>query len=132
MLALVKPMMLLVCVVGCVLSVNLLACETGVYRLRHFGDFKHILGGTSPFSGASRSFKIVGSPDPSGPGQDPDGPHGRRRWPLSDWELFVRERGYLIPLALFAMFLVISAGYRMHVSREISRGPSSAALLGGR
>ena len=31
----------------------------GVYRLRHFGDYKHILGGTQAFEGASRSFCVA-------------------------------------------------------------------------
>lgn len=33
--------------------------QPGQYRLRHFGDYKHILGGTEPFSGASRSFEVT-------------------------------------------------------------------------
>ena len=32
----------------------------GTYRLRHFGDYKHIFDGTTPFEGASSSF-VVGS-----------------------------------------------------------------------
>ncbi|CAL8468077.1 g7616 [Coccomyxa elongata] len=79
----------------------------GMYRLRHFGDFKHILGGTQAFSGASRAFQ-VGDLHPSHGGGSGSG--------LSDWELFVRENGYLIPLALFAMFLVASVVYRQVVS----------------
>ena len=33
--------------------------RAGVYRLRHFGDYKHILGGTQAFEGASRSFCVA-------------------------------------------------------------------------
>lgn len=33
---------------------------SGTYRLKHFGDFKHIFDGTTPFEGASSSF-VVGS-----------------------------------------------------------------------
>lgn len=39
----------------------MLGCRrcAGVYRLRHFGDYKHILGGTQAFEGASRSFCVA-------------------------------------------------------------------------
>ena len=78
----------------------------GTYRLRHFGDYKHIFGGTQPFNGTSSSFR-VGTPAPP-PGS---GRHGRRGR-LSDWERYVREHGFLIPLALFATFLGLSVAFR--------------------
>ena len=33
----------------------------GTYRLRHFGDYKHVFGGTQSFSGASSSFSVGSS-----------------------------------------------------------------------
>ena len=78
-----------------------------MYRLRHFGDFKHIYGGTQAFSGASCAFQ-VGDVRPGHGGGSGSG--------LSDWGRFVRENGFLIPLALFAMFLVASVVYRQVVS----------------
>lgn len=78
-----------------------------MYRLRHFGDFKHIYGGTQAFSGASRAFQVGDMRPGHGGGSSTD---------LSDWELFVRENGYLIPLVLFGMFLVASVVYRQVVS----------------
>ena len=30
----------------------------GTYRLRHFGDYKHIFGGPVPFNGTSSSFEV--------------------------------------------------------------------------
>ena len=42
----------------------------------------------------------------------------RRKFQLSDWELYVREHGFLIPLVLFALLLVGTALYRQAVSRQ--------------
>ena len=42
----------------------------------------------------------------------------RRRFELSDWELYVREHGFLIPLVLFALLLVGTGLYRQAVSRQ--------------
>ncbi|KAK9901622.1 hypothetical protein WJX75_005298 [Coccomyxa subellipsoidea] len=81
----------------------------GVYRLRHFGDYKHIFGGTQAFSGTSRSF-LVGSPSSGGGG-------GSSGAGLLGWEMFVRENAHLIPLVLFTVFLVGSIAYRVVVSR---------------
>ena len=81
-----------------------------MYRLRHFGDYKHIFGGTQAFFGASRAFQVG---DPSSGRGGGSGSAG-----LSDWEMFVRQNGYLIPLALFALFLVGSIAYRVVVSKS--------------
>ena len=40
----------------------------------------------------------------------------RRKFQLSDWELWVREHGFLIPLVLFALLLVGTVLYRQAVS----------------
>ena len=80
-----------------------------MYRLRHFGDYKHIFGGTQAFSGTSRSF-LVGSPSSGGGG-------GSSGAGLLGWEMFVRENAHLIPLVLFTVFLVGSIAYRVVVSR---------------
>ena len=42
----------------------------------------------------------------------------RRKFQLSDWELYVREHGFLIPLVFFALLLVGTALYRQAVSRQ--------------
>lgn len=34
----------------------------GVYRLRHFGDSKHLFDGTTPFEGASSPFSVGVAP----------------------------------------------------------------------
>ena len=33
----------------------------GTYRLRHFGDYKHLLDGIAPFEGASSPFTVGAS-----------------------------------------------------------------------
>lgn len=76
----------------------------GTYRLRHFGDYKHIFGGAQPFNGSSSSFRVA-TPAPHNPS------HGSRNR-LSDWERFVREHTFLLPLALFAGFLAASVAFR--------------------
>lgn len=40
----------------------------------------------------------------------------RRSFELSDWERYVREHGFLIPVLLFAMLLLGTALYRQAVS----------------
>lgn len=30
---------------------------SGIYRIRHFGDYKYIFGGIFPYSGTSQSFQ---------------------------------------------------------------------------
>jgi hypothetical protein len=78
--------------------------HAGTYRLRHFGDYKHIFGGTQPFNGTSSSFRVrTPAPPPAYRG---------RRGGLSDWEQYVRSHGFMIPLALFAAFLALSVAFR--------------------
>ena len=89
--------------VSCVLG------RTGMYRLRHFGDYKHIFGGTQAFSGASRAFQ-VGNPSSGGGSSGSAG--------LSGWEIFVQKYAHLIPLVLFTVFLVGSIAYRVMVSNS--------------
>ena len=46
-----------------------------------------------------------------------------RRFELSDWERYVREHGFLIPVLLFALLLVGTALYRQAVSRRPAVSP---------
>ena len=41
----------------------------------------------------------------------------RHKFELSDWELYVREHSFLIPVFLFALLLVGTVLYRQTVSR---------------
>ena len=94
--------------------------RAGTYRLRHFGDFKHILGGSSPFNGTSGNFEVHGVD------VEPHKHHKKdnsRRFELSDWERYVREHGFLIPVLLFALLLVGTALYRQAVSRRPAVSP---------
>ena len=51
---------------------------------------------------------------PHKPRKDDNG----RKFELSDWELYVREHGFLIPVLLFGLLLVGTALYRQAVSRR--------------
>lgn len=33
--------------------------EPGVYRIRHFGHYKYILGGIFPYEGISNNFNVI-------------------------------------------------------------------------
>ena len=46
-----------------------------------------------------------------------------RKFELSDWELYVREHGFLIPVLLFALLLLGTALYRQAVSRRPALSP---------
>ena len=92
------------------------ASSAGTYRLRHFGDFKHIFGGSAPFNGTSSSFEVHGAG--GAPHKKHHGGANRHRFQLSDWELYVREHRFLIPVVLFALLLFGSVLYRQAVSRQ--------------
>ena len=87
----------------------------GTYRLRHFGDFKHIFGGPAPFNGSSGSFKVHGADHKPHKHHGGDNSH---RFELSDWECYVREHVFLLPVVLFALLLVGTVLYRHAVSRQ--------------
>jgi hypothetical protein len=76
----------------------------GTYRLRHFGDYKHIFGGTHAFNGTSGSFRVA-TPQP---------PHTRQhqgsRW--AAWGQYVRDHVFFAPVVLFGGFLVASVACR--------------------
>ena len=88
----------------------------GTYRLRHFWDYKHIFGGPVAFNGTSSSFEVHGTG--GAPHKKHHGGAKRHRFQLSDWELYVREHGFLIPVVLFALLLVGTVLYRQAVSRQ--------------
>ena len=74
-----------------------------------------------PFNGTSGNFEVHGvDVKPHKHHKDDD---NRRKFELSDWERYVREHGFLIPVFLFALLLVGNALYRQTVSRRPAVSP---------